>query len=316
MALAPKPDGFLLTEWGPWSALGVRPALERAIGAGARHVTLLAEMTQAESPDAAPRWAFAEAEAPFEGGVQASRLRAVAHELGQRGVEVGLVPILLWKGGRRQWLRPRRPESWLADYARLIEELSTFADSIGASELVVGSELTLLFPFATAWRTIIARARSHFHGHLTLSPTALDYATIRFWDALDSIGVSAYFPLSPARALRAERLLEASWWAHRAHLEILAKLWRKPITFVEIGYPSTGVAAIRPWDYRFESQGVDLELQDTCWRAFASVWGDADSLRAFRIWGLASRSDEGGKTHSPLEKPAEATVSALFSCRR
>jgi hypothetical protein len=311
-----RPDGFLLTEWGEWRAARVAPALERAIAAGARHVTLIAEMAQAESPDADPRWAFSDAAEPFENGLQAARLREIASALTQRGVEVGLVPILLWKGGRRQWLRPRRLADWFARYAVMMDELASFADSVGASELVVGSELTRLFPHADAWRSIIARVRARFYGHLTLCPTALDYATIRLWDALDSVGVSAYFPLSPTRVVRARRALEASWWVHRGHIEMVAKLWQKPITFVEVGYPSTEVAATRPWDYRFEVRRVDLELQDACWRAFASVWEDARSLRAFRIWGLAARSDAGGKTHSPLEKPAEATVSALFSRRR
>ena len=47
----------------------------------------------------------------------------------------------------------------------------------------------------------------------------------------------------------------------------------------------------------------------------ASVWGDARSLRAFRIWGLESKLDPNGKTHSPLGKPAEAIVSSLFARR-
>jgi hypothetical protein len=193
-----------------------------------------------------------------------------------------------------------------------MEELAAFATEIDASELVVGSELTFLFPHARAWRRIIARVRAHFRGHLTLSPTALDYATIRFWDALDSVGVSAYFPLAPFRALREPRALALGWWAHRVHLEAVARMWRKPLTFVEVGYPSTEVAALRPWDYRFDARTLDLELQERCFRAFKDVWGGASSLRAFRIWGLSTRSGPNDKTHTPLEKPAEATVSALF----
>jgi hypothetical protein len=225
---------------------------------------------------------------------------------------VGLIPLLHWQGGGRQYLRPRAPAVWLERYGRLVEELSAFAAAIDASELVVGSELTFLFPYAKAWRSIIARARAHFPGHLTLSPTALDYATIRFWDALDSVGVSAYFPLTPLRALRGPRALELAWWAHRAHLEAVARLWRKSLTFVEVGYPSTEVAALRPWDYRFAERTLDLELQERCFQAFRHVWAGASCLRAFRIWGLSTRSGPNDKTHSPLGKPAEATVSSIF----
>jgi hypothetical protein len=307
-----NPDGFILTEWGKWTPDDVRAPLGRAFEIGARHVTLLVELAQERSPDAPLRWSFAAAEEPFERTLQAERLRVVSDELKGRGVSVGLIPLLKWKGGGRQYLRPRAPESWLERYGHFMEELAAFAAAIDASELVVGSELTFLFPHARAWRRIIARVRAHFPGHLTLSPTALDYATIRFWDALDSLGVSAYFPLSPFRALREPRALALAWWGHRAHLEAVAGLWRKPLTFVEVGYPSTEVSALRPWDYCFDERKLDLELQERCFQALREVWSGAGSLRAFRIWGLSTRSGPNDKTHTPFGKPAEATVAALF----
>jgi hypothetical protein len=310
-----RPDGFVLTEWGEWSAATVLPAVERALAVGARHVTLLAELTQGASPDAPARWSFADGGAPLATSVQGMRLREVARRVREAGATVGIIPLLHWDGGGRQWLKPRDADAWLERYAVLLRELGTFATSVAASELVVGSELTCLFPHAGRWRRIIASVRSEFGGHLTLSPTALDFATIRFWDALDSVGVSAYFPLAPLRGIRSVHALTAAWWAHRAHLEALAVVWRKPLTFVELGYPSTHVAAVKPWDYRFDRRHTDAELQARCFRAFANVWSDATRLRAFRIWGLESRLDPGGKTHSPLGKPAQAILAELFAHR-
>jgi hypothetical protein len=311
----PHADGFILTEWGRWPTAKVLPALERALAVGARHFTLLVELTQAAATDAAPRFSFADAGTPLAAGHQGARLRELARWARERGATVGLVPLLQWDGGGRQWLWPRAAEAWLERYAQLVRELASFATSIQATELVVGSELTCLFPYAASWRALIASVRREFGGHLTLSPTALDFATVRFWDALDSVGVSAYFPLAPARGVRSVGALTAAWWAHRAHLEAFAALRRKPLTFVELGYPSTEVAALKPWDYRFRERTLDLELQERCFRAFANVWSDARHLRAFRLWGLESNLDPNGKTHSPLGKPAEAAVSALFARR-
>jgi hypothetical protein len=310
-----RADGFILTEWGEWPPAKVLPAVDRALALGARHVTLLVELTQGVTTDAPPRWSFADASTPLVAGAQAARLREVARHVRAASASVGLVPLLHWAGGGRQWLWPREPERWLASYALLLRELASFATSIDASELVIGSELTCLFPYASSWRGIIDDVRREFGGHLTLSPTALDFASVRFWDALDSIGVSAYFPLAPVRAVRSVAALTAAWWAHRAHLEALAALWGKPLTFVEVGYPSTDIAAVKPWDYRFDRRALDLELQERCFHAFANVWGNAARLRGFRLWGLESRLEPREKTHSPLGKPAEATVSALFARR-
>jgi hypothetical protein len=310
-----RADGFILTEWGEWTPGQVMPAVGRALALGARHLTLLVELTQPVAPDAPMRWSFADGTAAFRTGLQAARLREVTREVRAAGASVGLIPLRHWDGGGRQWLRPSDPSRWLERYGALLRELAGFATGIGASELVVGSELTCLFPHARAWRRIIERVRAEFGGHLTLSPTALDFATVRFWDALDSVGVSAYFPLAPLRAVRSVAALTAAWWAHRAHLEALAALWRKPLTFVELGYPATDIAAVKPWDYRFERRRADAALQEHCFRAFADVWGHASSLRAFRIWGLEARLEPDGKSHSPLGKPAAATLSRLFALR-
>jgi hypothetical protein len=96
----------------------------------------------------------------------------------------------------------------------------------------------------------------------------------------------------------------------------MAKRFHKPLTFVEVGYPTTRIAATRPWDFGFDKKGRDYDedLPARCWEAFRQVWGHDPLLRGFRIWGLTSQP-ENPKAFSPIGKKAQSVVRQLFSDR-
>jgi hypothetical protein len=168
------------------------------------------------------------------------------------------------------------------------------------------------------WRKVIHRVRAIFDGHLTISAVVEQFPFITFWDELDSIGISAYFPLAPGSWAAADWLLEASWYDIKAHLLAFSLLHgRKPITFVEVGYPNTNVAATMPWDYDWSKRTLDMDLARKCWDAFRKVWSGDSHLRAFQIWGMGTAADAATepKSFTPLGKPSEAVVRQLFSER-
>ena len=60
------------------------------------------------------------------------------------------------------------------------------------------------------WREIISGIRESFDGELTYSSNWYDeYENITFWDALDYIGVQAYFPLADRAGLSSEEIATA-----------------------------------------------------------------------------------------------------------
>src|SRR5690606_16951051 len=105
------------------------------------------------------------------------------------------------------------------------------------------------------------------------------------------------------------------WALHKKHLLALARLHGKPLTFVEVGYPATNIAAVKPWDYDWKRRRLDFELQKRCFEAFRRTWSNEPALRGFRIWGLSVQSFEPPMGFSPIGKPAEAVVQKLFEER-
>jgi hypothetical protein len=85
-------------------------------------------------------------------------------------------------------------ERWFESYRGYILPFAREAQQAGADMFCVGRELDSTVVAREAdWRDVVARVRALFHGPLTYSANFDTWQAIGFWDALDFIGVSAYF---------------------------------------------------------------------------------------------------------------------------
>lgn len=141
-------------------------------------------------------------------------------------------------------------EAWrrfFESYQSFIVDQARFAEHLGVDLFSVGVEYEKTTHFETEWRQIIAAVRSVFSGRLTYAANWDSLDRVPFWDALDSIGVHAYFPLTRG-VTRDRSALSAGWDRPLTELEELSRLHQdKPILFAEIGYPRSQRAAMEPW---------------------------------------------------------------------
>jgi hypothetical protein len=311
-AIAAPADGFVLTQWGSWTVAETLPALDEAHRLGARNITILVNLCEDSKSSSDMHWCDAAPGEPMITSFQGGRLMQLLPEIRARGMEFNFIPMVRAEGlDNRQWIWPSDRGAWFKNYGSRMEELALFAQQQGASSLIVGSELTLLFLENDGWRDVIRRVRRIYSGHLTISPVFAQYPLIRFWDALDSIGISAYFPLTLSDSLSAQFILTNAWRAHRNALLTFAAIYGKPLTFVEVGYPTTNIAASRPWDYDWGNRTLDAELPKRCWEAFRKVWAGEPRLRTFQIWGISGQP-EPEKAFSPVHKASEPVVQRIF----
>jgi hypothetical protein len=139
-----------------------------------------------------------------------------------------------------------------------------------ADGFVVGTELDKTIHFEDKWREIIAEIRKVTNANLTYAVNWTDYKNVKFWDALDVIGIQAYFPLSDNQN-PTETELRQAWAKHMKELHTYAKSQNRKILFTELGYNQSLLAAKMPWDSH--SDGVEAQpLQEACWRtAFDAI---------------------------------------------
>ncbi len=136
---------------------------------------------------------------------------------------------------------------FFADHTRWIVAHAKLAETAGLPLLAIGVELDATTHREADWRRMIAAVRKVYRGKLTFASNWDSYERIRFWDALDYIGVQAYFPLG-GEGTQPKKTLEASWDRHLSSLKAASKKWSKPVLFTEIGYNRSSSAASKPWD--------------------------------------------------------------------
>jgi hypothetical protein len=181
------------------------------------------------------------------------------------------------------WLRP--PEwpgsiaprsaadwtSWFATYEAFAVHYARLAQGAGIDAFCVGNELAKTTTREEDWRRVIAAARREYKGPLTYGAEAEEVFRVPFWDALDAIGVSAYYPLVDAPSPGREALADA-WRPLVERLGRLSARHRRKVVFTELGYRSAPYGAWRHWEID-DSAAVDLRAQAEAYEAFfRAVW--------------------------------------------
>ncbi|MEM1444475.1 MAG: hypothetical protein AAGF84_00315 [Planctomycetota bacterium] len=138
----------------------------------------------------------------------------------------------------------RAYEDWMRHHAKLAQQNDV-------DVLVVGVELKQFHDadHEPHWRRIITTTREHYAGPLTYAANWDDYTQVRFWDALDAIGVQAYFPLvAEENRTPTEKQIEAGWQRVLAELADYQQQLEMPLFLTELGYATSTAAASYPWD--------------------------------------------------------------------
>ncbi|MCB1054609.1 MAG: hypothetical protein KDD11_03755 [Acidobacteria bacterium] len=184
----------------------------------------------------------------------------------QEGISLFWKPHLAYWGNFvwRGEITFERDEDWqrfFRDYRAFILDQAAFAGRAGVPIFAVGVELEGTTSHEAEWRSLIAEIRRVFPGRLTYAANWDRVDAVPFWDALDLVGVQAYFPLSDADGPD-ETALGAGWARELDRLGALShRLGDKPVVFTEIGYNRSPVAARTPWDYRVEDNPATRALR-------------------------------------------------------
>ncbi|TJZ59372.1 hypothetical protein FCH28_01860 [Streptomyces piniterrae] len=174
-----------------------------------------------------------------------TRMTSLAH---LQGLKVLLKPhVDLDDESDRATIRPPDPEGWFAAYTDFITHYARIA-AYGADAFAIGTELAGTAGDRHHWLAVAARVREVYRGPLLYAANYDEYEGVAFWDAVDLIGIDAYWPLSDRPNSDVRQLVRA-WHPIRERLARFADRVRKPIVFTEAGYTSVhgGVTAPYSW---------------------------------------------------------------------
>lgn len=289
------------------------PALEEIAALGANSVCLLVTLFQrdAAAVEIRPRAGRTIPDEP---------LRRTLAQARASGLDAMLLPIvLLEEAGPDDWrgnIRPSDPDAWWRSYGAAMRRYARIAGEEGAAWFSIGSELASMESHADAWRALAGAIRAESPGLRLLYSCNWDHlhGPEPWWDAIDAIGVSAYYELADGPGAP-QWALDAAWVAERDALlawRSRAGLSRLPIVFTEVGYPSIAGGAAWPWDYT-RTAAVDLDEQRRAYDAFIRAWDGRPEAGGAYFFKWLSFEEDDLRSYSPRGKPAEWSIRSWYS---
>ena len=251
---------------------------------------------------------------------------AAVEQLHERGLKVCLKPMVncadgVWRAcidfPDTEWGRGSYWKEWFSSYKAFLCHYAEIAEETGCEMLCVGCEMLGTERKEESWREVIAAVREIYHGPLIYNTNHGKENGVRWWDAVDYIGTSAYYRVASAPGESAESM-KARWDAHKAELAAVSRAnGGKQIIFMEIGCRSALGCAAMPWDFSHRDLPYSEEEQANFYEScFRSVWEEPWFGGMF-WWDwytkLPSGSPETG--FSIAGKKAEEVVKAWYGKR-
>lgn len=279
------------------------PYLWELANAGASTVSLVIEWIQDDVRATSLR--------PLQRTPSDETLRRTIREARSLGLDVMLLPIVrLETRGDGDWrgrLDPSDIDAWFASYTEFMLRYAALASDEGVVIFSVGSELGSMERYDEAWRTIIQRVRQVYGGTLTYSANWDNYFNTPFWDAVDVIGLTAYYELAEHGETPTVEQLVAAWEPFVRSLESFVAQADQPVVLTEVGYVSQAGAAAAPWNYGTRDT-VDLVAQRDLYTALYLAWYDEDWLDGLFLWNWFGDGGSDDSGYTPRLKPSSEIV--------
>ena len=208
-------------------------------------------------------------------------------------------------------------KAWFANYTAFLLHYAAIAQEARCEMLCVACEMRTMEPFETEWRELIRRVRQVYKGPLVYNGCLETMWDVRWWDAVDILGVSAY-SWRPNETDNSVEALVAYWTKWRDGMRALAAKTARPILFIEIGCRSARGASTMSGDFTHWEWPYDGREQAHFYEAAFRVFWDEPWFCGYSWWDwpakLYPRADgEKNKEFLCYGKPAEQVLRQWYA---
>ena len=138
-------------------------------------------------------------------------------------------------------------KQWFEFYQAFLEHYAQIAEFTKCEMFCLGCEMLGTERKEDYWRQTIAKVRKIYSGPLVYNTNHGKEEVAQWYDAIDYIGTSAYYPVGGES--RSYDEMCKNWMTVRRRLDELAKKNDKQYIFMEIGCRSVEQASVHPWDF-------------------------------------------------------------------
>lgn len=185
-------------------------------------------------------------------------------------------------------------------YQRFLLHYAKIASEEGAQAFCVGCEMSSTEEYAVEWRTAIAAVRTEFGGTLIYNVNHGREGRVPFWEDIDVMGISGYYPVVPPEGLAVEEAIKTTTSqeeiaialvAAREELRSIHQRFKKPILFIEAGLTSVRGCSRYPWAHHDANPGspIDQSEQANYYRAMFETFWDEPWFLGYAWWDWPAR---------------------------
>ena len=209
-------------------------------------------------------------------------------------------------------------QAWFESYRDFVLHYAKIAAENNVEMLCIGTELNSVSTIrGEMWKDIVIKpTRQAYKGVLTYAANwNVEYTHVSFWDALDYIGIDAYFPLSDDKDVPTLEEIKKGWEPWVKEMEDYQKKVNKPIIFPEVGYCSADGTAKTPWE-EIAGGKINMELQANCYQALLETFWDKEWFYGMYWWKWGTDIRFGGPNNrgfSPQNKPAQKVLREWYA---
>ncbi|QQE11512.1 hypothetical protein JD969_18765 [Planctomycetota bacterium] len=196
--------------------------------------------------------------------------------------------------------------TWFEGYKSFMNEWADVAESENVDVLCIGNEFSKTESWKNSWQSVASEVRGRYSGSITYGANWDHYKQVKWWDAVDYVGMSAYFPLATDPNANKD-VMSAKWNSLAADM----KSWKdskgldQQIMFTEAGYRSGDGAITAPYDFTMPLV-EDLQEQADAYDALLGTMWDKDWWAGSMFWNWETDPNAGGSGtgFTPQGKPA------------
>lgn len=244
----------------------------------------------------------------------------LAHD---NGVKVMLKPLVDAEGGDwRGGFKPKDVNAWFASYTAMAVHYAKMAERLKVASYEFGGEYVALSSaaYSEKWRDVVAAIRKEYSGQIGYGANwdnqkgTPEFELENWLDAVDFIGIHAYFPLSKTNDATLDDMVKGvEPWV--ARVQVVQEKYQKPVIFTEAGYKSCDGGTRIPW-WCNPNAGVDLQEQSDGTEAILRAFHDKPWFKGIFWWMWNQKPWHGGandKDHNMNRKPVMDVITKYWN---
>lgn len=163
---------------------------------------------------------------------------------------------------------------WFESYNEYILHYAKIAQETACEMLIIGCELVQTERKEAYWRALIEKVRTVYQGVITYNTDKYQETEISWWDAVDVISSSGYYPIN-------------EWEQNLDRIEAVVGKFDKPFFFAECGCPCRKGSADIPNDWTFVGP-KDEDEQARYYQAMFNACRKRKFVKGFACWDWVS----------------------------